>query len=177
MRVWPAIVAFLVLSPPAASAQVDAWHVDVGGMALVEAWDVNQQRESLAGVTAGVERRVWQTLGLRLEGWIVRAFQTGDDAWVRGFGIGPRWRWGSGNLRPFVDLAVGLSHATAGVPPGGTQFNYAALAGGGFQIGRGRPRFDVGARWLHLSNNGRESRARNPDVQALGAVVAIGWSY
>lgn len=177
MRVWPAIVAFIVLSSPIASAQVNEWQVDVGAITLVEAWDLNEQRESLTGVVAGLERRVWRTLGLRGEGWILRAFQDGDDAWVAGFGIGPRWRWGTGNVRPFVDLGAGLSHATAMVPPRGTKFNFVAQAGGGVQVGLGRVRVDLGARWLHLSNNGREGRASNPDIQALGAVVAIGWSY
>ena len=35
----------------------------------------------------------------------------------------------------------------------------------------------VTARWLHASNNGRESRQRNPDIQSLGAVVSVGWEY
>jgi hypothetical protein len=31
----------------------------------------------------------------------------------------------------------------------------------------------VTGRWLHASNNGREGRGRNPDVQALGVVIGV----
>ena len=152
--------------------------LDVGGAALVEAWDLNNSREWLAGVAAGVENRLWRTLRLRLEGWVVRALQESADGWVRGFDVGPRWRWGTGRARPFADLSVGLSDSTIEVPPRGTRFNFVARAGGGVQVSLGgRASLDVGARWLHLSNNGREGRQRNPDIQSLGAVVAVGWSY
>jgi hypothetical protein len=177
MRVCGAIVAFIVLSPSLASAQSDSWHIDVGGTALVEVWDLNAQREVLAGAIGGVERRVWQTLRLRVEGWLLRGFQEADDAWSAGFTIGPRWRWGAGAFRPFAELGVGLSQSTEPVPPGGTRFNYVAQTGGGIQVTFGDAQLDVGARWLHLSNNGREGRDRNPDIQSLGTVVAIGWSH
>ena len=175
MRVWPAIVAFLVLPPPSAAAQGDEWHVDVGGAALVEAWDLNDHREWLTGVTAGMENRLWRTLRLRLEGWFIRSLQEGADGWVAGFDIGPRWRWGTGRARPFADLSVGLS-----TPRGAARRH-------SFQLRRSSGRWTAGGpgrtgktrRWrgrLHLSNNGREGRQRNPDIQSLGAVVAVGWS-
>ena len=176
MRVCGAIVALLVVSPPPAPAQSGPWHVDVGAIILVEAWDLNANREALAGAAAGVERRVWRTLRLRVDGWLLRGFQEGDDAWTAGFTLGPRWRWGTGSVRPFAELGVGLSQSTEPIPPGGTRFNYVAQAGGGIQVNVGDTQLDVGARWLHLSNNGREGRDRNPDNQALGTVVAIGWS-
>jgi len=167
-----------VVLPSSAAAQAPEWQIDVAGTALVEAWDLNENREWLAGVTTGVEHRLWRALRLRLEVWFIRILQEEADSWVGGFDIGPRWRWGTGRVRPFADIGIGLSHATVAVPPRGTRFNFAARAGGGLQVQLGdRARLDVGARWLHLSNNGREGRDRNPDIQALGTAVAVGWSY
>src|SRR5262245_52170556 len=129
MRVWPAIVAFLVLLRPAVAAQANEWQIDIAGAALAEAWDLNENRERLTGLAAGVENRLWRTLRLRVEVWFLRSFQDGPDSWVRGFDVGPRWRWGTGSVRPFADVGVGLSDATVAVPPGGTRFNFVARAG------------------------------------------------
>jgi hypothetical protein len=176
MRAWSAIVALLVLSSAPATAQTPAWHVDVSGAALAEAWDLNGARETLIGSVIGADRHVWRALALRSEAVLARVSQRGGDAWLRGFTVGTRGRWDTSRGRPFVDVAVGLSSSTAAVPPQGTSFNYLITSGGGVEMPAGKLAIVVGLRWFHVSNNGREGRHRNPDVQAVGAVVGIGWS-
>jgi hypothetical protein len=86
-------------------------------------------------------------------------------------------RWGQPGFRPVVDVAVGLSSATRPVPPGGTASNYLATIGAGVEVPVRPAVVTVTARWLHASNNGREGRGRNPDLQSLGAIVSVGWEY
>jgi hypothetical protein len=154
-----------------------AWHADVGLAVLPEAWDVNEARETLTGLTAGVDRRVWKAVALRGEVMALRVLQAGDDAWLRGFSIGTRTRWGGPAVRRFVDVAVGLSDATQPVPPRGTRFNYLAAVGVGVEVPWGAAVVSVTGRWLHASNNGREGRHLNPDIQSLGAIVGVGWKH
>jgi hypothetical protein len=154
-----------------------AWRIDVGVAGLREAWDFNESTESLAGVVAGVDRRVWRGVAVRGELLALRVIQDDEGSWLRGFTVGTRMRWGQGSLRPLVDLSVGLSTATQPVPARGTRFNYLAAVGAGVELPLGRARLTVTGRWLHASNNGREGRHRNPDIQSLGGVVSIGWEY
>ena len=154
-----------------------AWRVDVGAALLREAWDLNGSTESLAGVVAGVDRRVWRGLSVRGELLALRVMQDDADGWLGGFTVGTRMRWGSARVRPVVDVAVGLSNATRPVPPRGTSFNYVAAIGAGVEVPLRPAVVTVTGRWLHASNNGREGRHRNPDIQSLGAVVSVGWEY
>jgi hypothetical protein len=172
MRAW--IVTLLLLGAATAQAQTPNWHVDGGVAAFVESWDVNDARESLAGVVAGVDRRVWKALAFRTEGVVLRVSQAGGDAWLRGFTIGVRNRWRRRRVAPFVDLAAGLSDSTRPVPPSGTAFNFLIASGGGIEIPLGRASLDLSARWFHVSNNGREGN-RNPDIQTLGLMIGMGF--
>ena len=156
-------------------ALLSSWHVDVSAIVLREAWDRNESTETLAGATAGIDRRVWKGLAARGEVIALRVMQAGDDAWLRGFTLGPRVRWGRGAIRPVLDVAVGLSIATTAVPPRGTPFNYLATIGAGLEMPLHRTVISVTGRWLHASNNGREGSHRNPDIQALGAAIGVGW--
>ena len=178
MRAWAAIVALLALGAEPVRAQERSWHVDGALLMLVEAWDYNEARESLLGGAAGVEANGWKALRIRVEGQLLRVTQDGSDALLRGVTIGARARWSTSRVRPFADLAGGVSSSTRPVPPRGTTVNLLIVAGGGVQIALDRRwSLDLGARWFHISNNGREGRHRNPDVQALGASIAIGWSW
>lgn len=178
MRASLAIVALLALAPVVTSAQTPVWHLDVGAMTLLEGWNFNETKEALAGIELGADRRVWRALSVRFEGTLLRVRQPAADAWLRGFTIGARARKRGVRLHPFADLAVGASHATTPVPVRGTAFNYLIVASAGTGISiRERLALDFGARWFHVSNNGREGRAHNPDIQALGMVVAVRWSY
>jgi hypothetical protein len=172
MRRWSAIVALLLFTAAAAEAQTPNWRVDGGVAALVEAWDHNEGRESLAGVVAGVDRRVWKALAVRTEGVVLRVSQAGRDAWLRGLTIGVRSRWQPRRVAPFVELAAGLSDSTGPVPPNGTAFNFLIVSGGGVEIPLGRTSLDLAARWFHISNNGRHGN-RNPDIQTLGLMIGL----
>jgi hypothetical protein len=160
-----------------ASDAPGAWRIDAGLAVMREAWDFNESTESLAGFVGGMERRVWRGLSLRGELLALRVMQAADDAWLRGFTVGARQRWGQGRIRPLLDAAVGLSSATRPVPPRGTTFNYLAVIGAGVEAPFRSAVVFVTGRWLHASNNGRAGRQRNPDTQALGAVVSVGWEY
>ena len=172
-----AILSFLLLFGGTAGAQQRAWHLDAAVAALAEAWDYNESRESLAGGTFGIERDIRRRVAARGEVLLLRVRQGGEDGWLRGFTIGSRARWAGRPVSPFVDIAVGLSDATVPVPVGGTTFNYLAVIGGGIDIPLRAARLCVGARWVHVSNNGREGRDRNPDIQSIGAVVGVGWKH
>jgi hypothetical protein len=151
--------------------------IDLSATVAGEAWDRNQSLEWVSGAMGGIQRQVWRALAIRAEVMLLRIAQQGNDAWLRGITVGTRARWGSGPLRPLLDVAVGVSDATAETPPGGTPFNYLAVIGAGVE----KPLRDwlvhVTGRWLHASNNGREGRARNPDIQSLGVVFGVGWEY
>jgi hypothetical protein len=151
--------------------------VDAGVAALREAWDWNESTESLAGIVIGADRRAWRGLSVRGELLVLRVLQQPDDAWLRGLTVGTRMRWGQAGVRPVADVAVGLSSATRPVPQRGTTFNYLAVIGAGAEMPLRSLILTVTGRWIHASNNGREGRHRNPDIQALGAVVGVGWEY
>ena len=170
-----AILSLIAVAGRIAGAQAPDWRVDAAAMLLPEAWDYNEARESLAGAGIGVDRRLGGPLAARIEALVLRVGQGGDDAWLRGVTLGTRARWSLLAMAPFFDVAVGVSTATTAVPMRGTTFNYLAVLGGGIEVPMRGLELAFGARWLHLSNNGRHGRHRNPDLQTLGAVVGVGW--
>lgn len=138
---------------------------------LGEAWNLNDGREWLLDGTAAV----WWTFADRLTvvnelhvAWVSQAAPRA--ALVQGFS--PQLRWAahrSERWAIFVQLGPGLSWSDTAVPPRGTRFNYLLLAGSGVSHRLTRQCHAVAAfRWLHISNNGREGRGRNPDIEALG---------
>jgi hypothetical protein len=149
------------------------WRIDLAGGLFREAWDRNEATESLAGGMVGIDRRVWRAIAVRGEAVLLRVSQRGADAWLRGVTAGTRLRWPGARVRPLIDVAVGVSDATSPVPPPGTRFNYLAVIGSGIETSAGATRLTIAGRWLHVSNNGREGRARNPDIQSLGLVVGV----
>jgi hypothetical protein len=175
MRTLLAILSLIAISGRIAVGQTSDWRVDAAVMALPEAWDYNEARESLMGAGIGIDRHVWGPLAARGEGVVLRVAQNGDDGWLRGVTLGMRARWSRARSSPFLDVAVGPSTATVAIPIRGTTFNYLAVVGAGIEFPLRGIQMAVSARWLHISNNGREGRHRNPDIQTLGAVVGVGW--
>ena len=169
------LVVCMVAASQAAAAQ--PWTVDAGATVLPEAWDYNESREVLAGVTFGADREVWRPLAVRVEGWLLKAAQQPRDAWTAGFTMGVRSRWRLRRGHPYADLGVGSSRAAAPIPQRGTRSNYVIVAGGGLMLPTGRGWLQVGARWLHLSNAGRVGKNRNPDVQAIGLTLGVVWPF
>lgn len=174
MRKAVVIVSFLVCVTGQGQAQ-SRWSIQAAAVFLPEAWDFNESRETLMGGSVGIERRMWGPLAARAEGLLLHVSQDLDDAWLRGFTLGTRARLEMTRATPYIDVAVGLSNATTAVPARGTTFNYLAAVEAGIEVPFRGIEMSVGARWLHLSNNGRAGRHRNPDIQALGVVAGIGW--
>lgn len=152
------------------------WTVDASITSMVEAWELNERREFLNGLSAGLDVGVWRGVSIRGDGWLLRVRQEREDAWLRGTTLSMRARRTGAMLRSFLDIGAGVSTAGQPVPPTGTRFNYVLLLGGGVEVPVSRVHVTLGARWFHLSNAGRGGR-RNPDVQALGGFAGIGWTF
>lgn len=151
------------------------WHLELGTQGFGEAWNYNDSREELYGVTAGFTYG-WRD-GLMLVAAVPMFYvsQRTKDAGLVGVTGGVRWRVGSARrAAPFVELAVGVSRAEIFVPPRGTRFNYVFQPGAGLTVAAGKGVSVVGAfRWLHLSNNSLAGRNRNPDIEAFGFQVGV----
>lgn len=168
-----------------AFAQAPRWTVDVTPASYVEAWELNESVEHLTGVQAGVDRRVWRAMAIRAEGMLLHVHQAGDDTWLHATSLGFRTRRPfdfaqGGRARTaqlFLDVAGGWAGAGKRVPPTGTRYNYLALIGGGVEVPWSHVRVTLSARWLHLSNGGREGPRANPDIQSLGGFAGLGYSF
>jgi hypothetical protein len=169
------LVVVLVCATPAL-AQERTWTIDVTPGYYVEAWDLNGGAEHLAGMQLGIDDRVWRGVALRGEAIVLGVQQRGMDTWLRGATLALRLRRGT-STRVFLDTGAGLAKAGEPVPPNGTRFNYLAMLGAGIEVPWSRLHLTAGARWLHLSNGGREGSHRNPDIQALGVSAGVGWRF
>jgi len=98
---------------------------------------------------------------------------------IYGIGFDPiLLRWNSsarGRIAPFLELGGGGVHTNKNLPAGDTSnFNFMARAGGGVQIAaRRRQVFEIGCRWLHISNANLGNR--NPAFN--GIQVSLGWHW
>jgi hypothetical protein len=170
------LLVLVLGSATPAVAQERAWTIDVTSGYYVEAWESNGSTEHLAGIQAGVDGRLWRGVALRGEGVVLRVLQQGTQTWLRGATLGMRARRGSA-ARVFLDTGVGFAMAGEPVPPTGTRLNYLLIVGAGLEVPFSRFHVTAGARWLHVSNGGREGRLRNPDLQSLGAFAGVGWRF
>lgn len=108
---------------------------------------------------------------------VLHVHQDGDDTWLRGASLGMRARKRVRTAQLFLDIAGGWAGAGERVPPSGTKYNYLAIIGGGVEAPWSRVRVTLSARWLHLSNGGREGRLANPDIQSLGGFAGVGYAF
>jgi hypothetical protein len=160
-----------------AFAQAPRWTVDVTPASYVEAWEFNDSVEHLTGLQAGVDRRVWRTIAIRVEGMLLHVNQAGGDTWLRGASFGVRARKRASVMHLFLDVGGGWAGAGRSVPPNGTRYNYLAIMGGGIELPSSRVRATLSVRWLHLSNGGREGRRANPDIQSLGGFAGLSYAF
>jgi hypothetical protein len=150
--------------------------VEFAGTVLVEAWNLNERREWLVGGSAAIWWAVLDRVSLVVEIHATRVYQSPTrNGFVQGLAPVLRWRVReSDQWSAFVELGPGISWSDTRVPPRGTRFNYLALGGGGVTRRlAARSRLVAGFRWVHLSNAGREGRARNPDIESLGPYAGI----
>ena len=154
----------------------DTWNVELAGQFLVEAWDLNQSKESLVGGTAALGYALADNWSVNAEMSFLRVGQdTSYDVLLPALSGIARWRaHQAGRVSVFVEGGPGISYATDEVPENGTRFNFVAQLGGGMTYSISSNISLVGGlRWLHLSNNSLNGRDSNPDIQALG--MYIGW--
>jgi hypothetical protein len=150
--------------------------VEFSAAMLVEAWNLNEGREWLAGGNVGIWWAFRDSAALVVEMQATRVYQAEPR---NGFkqGITPLLRWHLHRVEPwtlFVELGPGISWSDTRVPPRGTRFNYLALGGIGVTHRLGaHSQAIAGFRLLHISNAGLEGRARNPDIEALGPYVGV----
>ncbi len=150
--------------------------IELGMGLLGETWNLNNRREWLAD---GMLSMWWSFVNhatLVIEFHATRVFQEPSrDAFVTGILPVLRVRVAESTVgNVFAELGVGASWSDTAVPERGTRFNYLATAGLGVSRAIGRQTsLTTGFRWFHLSNNGREGRDRNPDIQALGGYAAL----
>jgi hypothetical protein len=193
------VVMMLLLAPTAARAdqgepprspiERGTIGLEIAGGLYIEAWNLNDRRESLVEGNAAVWWSVIDNLTVLFEFHAMRVFQDPNRAaFVNGFAPVVRWHFVTGPPDPapggahqwsvFAELGPGISWSDTRVPPRGTEFNYLVLAGTGLMGRLGRQtHLLTGFRWLHVSNNGLEGRARNPDIEAFGAYAGLAVSF
>lgn len=149
--------------------------IELGGSALGELWNLNDGREWLLDGTASFAWAFKDGMALVVRFHNIRVFQATENAFVQGFSPIVRWRMRErGSWRLYAEVGPGISWSDVTVPPRGTKFNYLFEGGGGVQRRLGRnSHLVLGATFLHISNNGREGRGRNPDIEAIGPHAAI----
>jgi hypothetical protein len=149
--------------------------LEFGAGLMAEAWNVNDGREWLVDGTASAWWAFATGMAVVVEFHNARVFQDTGDAFVQGLSPLFRWRMRErGSWRLYAELGPGISWSDRTVPPRGTRFNY--LFQGTFGIQRrvgANSHLVTGFRFLHLSNNGREGRDNNPDIEAFGAHAAV----
>jgi hypothetical protein len=64
------VVLIVVGGSVSLAAQEPRWTVDVTPASYVEAWELNDSRETLTGMQARVDRAVWRGVAFRAE-WVV----------------------------------------------------------------------------------------------------------
>ncbi len=185
--VWFGVLA-LCAAPAAAQTgaatetnpfQDSAVGIELGGSVLGELWNLNDGREWLLDGTGSFSWSFREGFALVVRFHNIRVFQATENAFVQGFSPIVRWRMRErGSWRFYAEVGPGISWSDVTVPPRGTKFNYLFEGGGGVQRRLGRnTQLVLGATFLHISNNGREGRGRNPDIEAIGPHVAIAVTF
>jgi hypothetical protein len=162
-------------APPDAFEK-NALGVEFGFGLLGEAWNLNERREWLVDGSLAIWWAFANGAGLVIEFHAMRVFQRPSrTAFVNG--LTPILRWRLRHAEPwsvFVEFGPGISWSDTRVPPRGTRFNYLIQVGTGLTRRLGRQTHAVvGFRGLHISNNSREGRDRNPDIEALGGYAGL----
>jgi hypothetical protein len=154
--------------------------VEFGGALLVEAWNLNDRQEWLADGSAAVFWAFSRRATLLVEFHASRISQVSSrNAFLNGLVPLVRFRLfdiPGGTL--YAEGGPGISWSDTVTPPRGTQFNYLLQGTVGLARRLGsRSHLITGFRLLHVSNAGREGRARNPDIEALGAYAGLSLAF
>jgi hypothetical protein len=151
--------------------------IEAAAAPLVEIWNLNGHREPMLEVSASFWGAVRDGFMVGVEFQHGFVFQHTPGAFVQGISPLIRWRFvDQPNWDWFIEAGPGVSWSDLQTPPRGTKFNYLFQAGAGAvrQVGRSQ-NVVLAYRFLHLSNNHREGREHNPDLEMMG--LYIGWSF
>jgi hypothetical protein len=184
---WPFLLAFCVLHCPLLAAPAVAQErqpfergvvgIEFAAVPLIEIWNLNDHREPMIGISGTAWGAVSRRFSVGVEFHHTFVIQHTPGAFVQGISPLIRWRVGeAAGWRWFVDGGPGISWSDLDTPPRGTRFNYLFQAGAGAmrRMTRGQ-HLVVAYRFLHLSNNKREGRDRNPDLEMMG--LYAGWAF
>ncbi|HJU44905.1 MAG TPA: acyloxyacyl hydrolase [Vicinamibacterales bacterium] len=143
---------------------------------LIETWNLNGHREPMIEMNAAFWGAVSDRFNLGIEFRHAFVFQHTPGAFVQGISPLLRWRFADTTVWDwFVEAGPGVSWSDLDTPPRGTRFNYLFQSGVGAMRRLARSQQLVLAyRFLHLSNNHREGRERNPDLEMMG--IYLGWA-
>jgi hypothetical protein len=184
MRLTLAAVACATLAITAVAAEArqardpferGTMEVEFGASAQVETWNLNERRETLVEGSAAM----WGTIGRGFSLGVVfdhlRIFQRTPGAFVQGVSPLVRWRFlRRDSWHAFVEAGPGFSWSDLETPPRGTKFNYLFQTSVGVRRRVGSyGHASFGARFLHLSNHGREGLDRNPDLEMIGPFASF----
>src|SRR5688572_18708117 len=177
-----ALVTLLAVTPPAAAQdrrpfQQGTVGIEAAVTPLVEIWNLNGHREPMLEVSAAFWGAVSDRFMLGVEFQHGFVFQHTPGSFVQGISPLIRWRFADQpNWDWFIEAGPGASWSDLETPPRGTRFNYLFQAGVGAmrQVGRSQ-NFVLAYKFLHLSNNHREGRERNPDLEMMG--LYAGWTF
>jgi hypothetical protein len=175
-------LALALAAAPAAAQERDPFDrgtVGIEGAAVLmtEVWNLNGHREHMIEGSVSFWGAVGKRVAVGIEFHNAFVVQRTPGALVQGLSPlvrwklmdNPTWDW-------FVETGPGVSWSDVETPPRGTKFNYLYQAGTGVirRVGS-TSHLVIAYRFFHLSNNGREGKILNPDLEMMG--VYTGWSF
>ena len=151
------------------------WRAEFLGEGALEAWNYNPSHEELFGIVQGVTYGLKDGLVLMVRQRLYYISQRRNDSRLLGITAGLRVRvYRHGRTSGFLQFDLGISDAAVALPPGGTRFNYVAIGGGGVMVRlNDRLQLLTALQVIHISNAGLAGPDRNPDIEAVGAVVGV----
>ena len=151
--------------------------VEIGASPMIEIWNINEEHEQVIEGTAAFWGAIRDRIAIGIEfhhAWVIQeatgAFVQGVSPMVRIKRTDrPGWNW-------YADTGPGVSWSDLTTPVRGTKFNYLFQAGTGFMKRVGtNSHVLIAYRFFHLSNNVREGRDHDPDLEMMGGYV--GWAF
>lgn len=178
----PFFSVLLLLATPGAAQPRDPFAkgtvgIEIAAAPLLEIWNLNGHREPVLDGSASFWGAVSGRVALGIEFHNMYVWQHPTHAFVQGISPlvrirlkdNPTWDW-------YFEAGPGVSWSDVTSPPHGTKFNYLFQFGTGVLRRTGDTHHLVLAyRFLHLSNNGREGKIRNPDFETMG--MYVGWAF
>ena len=176
------VLALMLTAAPAAAQERDPFDRGTVGMEaaavlMTEIWNLNGRREHMIEGSASFWGAIGKRVAVGIEFHNAFVVQRTPGALVQGLSPLIRWKFVDNQAWDwFLETGPGVSWSDIETPPNGTKFNYLYQAGAGVikRVGRAS-HLVIAYRFFHLSNNHREGREHNPDLEMMGAYT--GWSF